>query len=516
MTKEINIKPEMGIYNVFRYLKYQPWFAISEFIDNSLQSFLNQNPNSNLRREKCKVIVSYQKEKILIKDNSFGILEEEHSRAFTAGIPPSNKKGLSEFGIGMKSAAIWFAPKWKIKTQPYKSDIEFEYFFDLNKIINSDGNIKSLKKKSNKEKGFTEIELIDIYYKPNKNLLNKIKRNLESIYRQFIREDILEIKFNKEFLRYREVEILKDYFFMNDINNKNNKNIFWKKNINFRLSNNANVNGFLGLRKSGSIEDSGLSLFRRKRLILGNYKNLYKPKLIFGLPNSIEYQRIFGEINIDGINVSHTKDDFNFGIYEDEFIEKLKCELEDENFPLLQQAKNYRLKEFDEKSLSFIIKEMEYIIDKLNNKMQLLIDSINFKKSTLFKVINKNKFRKISEKEVCDKYLTIEKILKFNLNNNLFNINFGIDNLGSGNPYEVFLIENYSNNNRRSFKYYVIFNKKYKLLIENNKLINNLDNCVIKNFFATSISQIILLNINNNNILKDRFLTNSIINITME
>ena len=66
MTKEINIKPEMGIYNVFRYLKYQPWFAISEFIDNSLQSFLNQNPNSNLRREKCKVIVSYEKEKILI------------------------------------------------------------------------------------------------------------------------------------------------------------------------------------------------------------------------------------------------------------------------------------------------------------------------------------------------------------------------------------------------------------------------------------------------------------------
>ena len=83
-------------------------------------------------------------------------------------------------------------------------------------------------------------------------------------------------------------------------------------------------------------------------MILGNYKNLYKPKLIFGLPNSIEYQRIFGEINVDGLNVSHTKDDFNFGSYEDELLEKLKIELEDDRFPLLEQAKNYRLKEFDE------------------------------------------------------------------------------------------------------------------------------------------------------------------------
>ena len=468
--------------------------------------------------------IKYNKEKILIKDNAFGILEEEHCRAFTAGIPPSNKKGLSEFGIGMKSAAIWFSPKWKVRTQPYQSNIEFEYGedsekifedFDLNEIINSDGDIKCVKKEVKKERGFTEIELCDVYYKISKNLVNKIKRNLESIYRQFLREDILEIKFNNELLMYREVEILNDSFYLNGIENENKK-ILWKKNINFKLSNNTQIDGFLALRKSGSIEDSGLSLFRRKRLILGNYKNLYKPKFIFGLPNSIEYQRIFGEINVDGFNVSHTKDDFNFGNYEDELLEKLKFELEDDSFPLLEQAKNYRLKQFDEKSLSFIIKEMNNIIDKLNNKIQLIIDNIIFKKTNMFKLINKNKFRKISEKEVCDKYITIEKILKFSVNNHLFNINFGIANLKSINPYELFLIEDYSNNNRKSLKYYVIVNEKYKLLIENNKLINNSDNCVIKNIFATSISQIILLNINNNNILKDRFLTNSIINILME
>ena len=125
--KEINIKPEMGIYRVLKYLKYSTWFAISEFIDNSLQSFISKKNLSSSKRDKCIVNIKFEDRKIIIKDNAFGISENEHSRAFTAGIPPSNNEGLSEFGVGMKSAAIWFAPKWKVKTQPYESNLEFEY-----------------------------------------------------------------------------------------------------------------------------------------------------------------------------------------------------------------------------------------------------------------------------------------------------------------------------------------------------------------------------------------------------
>ena len=39
---EINISPEMGIYKVFKYLNYTTWFALAEFIDNSLQSFITK------------------------------------------------------------------------------------------------------------------------------------------------------------------------------------------------------------------------------------------------------------------------------------------------------------------------------------------------------------------------------------------------------------------------------------------------------------------------------------------
>ena len=32
--KSIEILPGMGVYEVFKHLKYKPWFALAEFIDN--------------------------------------------------------------------------------------------------------------------------------------------------------------------------------------------------------------------------------------------------------------------------------------------------------------------------------------------------------------------------------------------------------------------------------------------------------------------------------------------------
>jgi hypothetical protein len=36
----VSIRPGVGILSVLRHLNYKPWFAMAEFVDNSLQSFL--------------------------------------------------------------------------------------------------------------------------------------------------------------------------------------------------------------------------------------------------------------------------------------------------------------------------------------------------------------------------------------------------------------------------------------------------------------------------------------------
>ena len=43
-TNRINIRPEVSILSVLRHLNYKPWFALAEFVDNSLQSFIANRP----------------------------------------------------------------------------------------------------------------------------------------------------------------------------------------------------------------------------------------------------------------------------------------------------------------------------------------------------------------------------------------------------------------------------------------------------------------------------------------
>ena len=69
-----------------------------------------------------------------IEDNAFGISDSEHQRAFTAGNPPSDRSGLSEFGMGMKTAACWFANLWTVKSKALGEDFATEAKFDIEKI----------------------------------------------------------------------------------------------------------------------------------------------------------------------------------------------------------------------------------------------------------------------------------------------------------------------------------------------------------------------------------------------
>ena len=192
MNEEINISPEMGIYKVFKYLNYSIWFAVAEFVDNSIQGFLNNKDNKILNRKKCIVQINYSftDDILTITDNSFGIDEKDHQRAFTAGIPPLNSSGLSEFGIGMKSAAIWFSPNWTVITQPFNTEIEYRYDFVLSEILSGNGNLTPTIKKNISNKGFTTIVLKDLHHKINKKNIKLLKNNLKFIYRNFLRENL--------------------------------------------------------------------------------------------------------------------------------------------------------------------------------------------------------------------------------------------------------------------------------------------------------------------------------------
>lgn len=84
-------------------------------------------------------------------------------------------------------------------------------------------------------------------------------------------------------------------------------------------------------------------MFRRNRLIQGSADEGYRPEFIFGKPNTFAFQRVFGEIHLEGFEVSHTKDGFQWDENEQPFLEFLREEITTDAMPLLQQAREYRV-----------------------------------------------------------------------------------------------------------------------------------------------------------------------------
>jgi hypothetical protein len=348
LPNTVDIRPGSKILSVLKHLNYKPWFAMAEFVDNAIQSYLDYKDElirADGKNYKLKVSIEFKNDyggRIIIRDNAAGIHANDYKRAFRPAEVPPDRQGLSEFGIGMKSASCWFAPKWQVRTSALYENVERIVEFDINKIVLDDIQelkIQSLSQRS--EVHYTEITLNRPYNSPQGKTLRKMKEHLGSIYRNFLREGVLELIFDGEPLSYVEPNVLIAPFYKEE----GKKPVRWWKHIEFDFGQGQQVRGFAALREVGSTTHAGFSLFRRKRLIQGSGDETYRPEYIFGKANSYAYQRLFGELELVGFEVSHTKDGFRWEEDEDVFLSLLEEYLNQPSLPLLDQANGYRARQ---------------------------------------------------------------------------------------------------------------------------------------------------------------------------
>ncbi|MDB4947519.1 MAG: hypothetical protein JWM27_168 [Gemmatimonadetes bacterium] len=344
MTK-INIRPGVNVLSVLRHLNYKPWFALAEFVDNSLQSYLGSRleidavdgPSATLQ---VSINIDPVDSRITIRDNAAGIREADFPRAFRAAEVPPDRNGLSEFGMGMKSAACWFAPRWSARTSALDEPVERTIHFDIMSIVRD-----SLEELDTREttapaaSHFTEIVLSDVYKIPVGRTVAKIKEHLTDIYRIFIRQGTLQLRVNGEVLSYSPPEMLHAPFFRTP----DAEPVQWLKELKLELTDGRQIYGFAALRKVGSTSQAGFALFRRNRLIQGSADEGYRPEQIFGRSNSFVYQRLFGELHLVGFGVSHTKDGIQWDGLEEEILGSLRETLDSEPIPMLRQAREFRI-----------------------------------------------------------------------------------------------------------------------------------------------------------------------------
>jgi Histidine kinase-, DNA gyrase B-, and HSP90-like ATPase len=342
----VNIRPNVSILSILKFVEYETWFALAEFVDNSIVSFqTNENRLKEIHGNNFKLEVKIEiddvENKIVIRDNAAGIAETEYSRAFRAAEIPSDTSGLSEFGMGMKSAACWFSDLWSVRTTALGEPVERTIKFDIAKIVDDKMEAIEFESKSvSKELHYTVIELYNVDKIPRKKGLSKVRAHLSSIYRDFLKKNILSIVVDGETLSYVEPNIL----YVPRYDDPKGQPILWKKEIDFTIDDDLSVHGFVAIREKGSTSEAGFALFRRGRVIEGSFDNTFRPDFIFGSTNSFRYQRIFGELHLKGFDVSFTKKGVQWDDNLDVFLKLLKEDISHKTFPLYQQAEEYRVK----------------------------------------------------------------------------------------------------------------------------------------------------------------------------
>lgn len=344
-SETVNIVPGVSMYSVLSRLNYKPWFALAEYVDNAVQSMIQgRQLLQDLHNNKYKLVVTidvsnFEGGRIVIRDNAAGIAIEDFPRAFRAAQVPPDTTGLSEFGMGMKSASCWFARTWTVRTSAMGDEKVHIVRFDVESIVKDQvEELEVFSIPAASEDHFTEVVLSDLHRPLAGRTLGKIKQHLTDIYRVLIRKGDLDLRFNGASLDYEIPQILSAPYYRDPTA----ADLVWSKDIDFDFGEGMSVKGFAALRETGSNSNAGFSLFRRGRVIEGSGDEGYRPSVIFGAGNSFKSQRLFGELHLDGFEVSHTKDGFQWDDNEQVFLELLLEELDADPLPLLRQALGFR------------------------------------------------------------------------------------------------------------------------------------------------------------------------------
>jgi len=345
--ERVNIRPGVSLLSVLPHLNYTHWHALGEFVDNAVQSYVTER--AALRKvEGDSFVLSVDIDvdaalgEIRIRDNAAGIRTDAYVRAFRPAEAPADATGLSEFGMGMKSASAWLAPRWTIRSSALGERVAREVSFDIAEIVSAGSEELEVRTSvAQVDDHYTEIVLQDVRKVPQRRTLSKIQDHLGSLYRRFIERGELRLTFNGEPVIYETPQILAAPYWRDP----NGPVREWRKSVSIALDGGRRAEGWVAIRARGSTTRAGLALLRRDRVIEGSADEGYRPREVFGASNSFTYQRLFGEFDLVDFQVSHTKDGVRWDEAEEEFAEKLRAALSSADMPLLDQAQNWRATE---------------------------------------------------------------------------------------------------------------------------------------------------------------------------
>ena len=334
---KVSIGPE--IIRSYKRLSYTAWHAIAEFVDNSIQSYLNNRGQLESlyeeSRQRLTVRITYTQTdggRLVISDNAMGMSQEELNNALRIGRIPEITSGLSEFGMGLKTAACWFGNRWDLKTKKLDLTEGQSIVFDVEEVASGNLDLQHSTFPAPTDGHYTTITIRDLNRFLHGAGIARVKRFLSSMYRVKIKEKSLALSFNGEWLKWSS-----------PIDNGNvhvSQGEVCVKDFEFDI-NEKKVRGSIAILEKGSRQDAGLTMIRRGRVVKG-WPESWRPQTIYGQfegSNDLVNQRLVGEVNLDEFGVSHTKDDILWDGDEEALVES---ELANVSESFVNIARSYR------------------------------------------------------------------------------------------------------------------------------------------------------------------------------
>jgi hypothetical protein len=338
--QRVGIEIGQNVYSTFEAQANTVSHVLAEFIDNAIQSFRDHKEEllSLNRGFQLHVDINIdwgfdndaRAKRFTIKDNAAGIYADRYVDAFKPANPqtkPISSESLNEFGMGLKTAACWLGNEWTVTINLHE--------VTKNNLLE----LPVFSTPKNKGEHYTTIEIVEVTLNaPQRKSFGKIKEELASIYRQFLRSGELCLSFCGEDVVFKECEILNAPF----VNTPEADPIHWKKTIDFRFGK-YRAKGFIALLKTMSSTQNRIVLLRRGRVILGaDTDGHYYSKDISGQSGSPRDKRIFGELELEGFDVTFNKNGLRDKENLEALFKALVSEIHSRDFDLVTQAQNYR------------------------------------------------------------------------------------------------------------------------------------------------------------------------------
>lgn len=375
---DVNIQPDVSALRMFRSMSFTPWYALGEFVDNSITSAMkNQDAliavNGPDYRVRIQIDFPDGTNDLVIKDNAAGISREDMKRALRMGKAPQDiSVGLSRHGVGMKAAAFWWGARLEIRTYPLGASHGWRTVLDVSEGGEIAGSVKVT---PIPWRGFpgTEVRVRDLWQRtPVGRTKGAIRAYLPSIYRAFLGggTGAVEIGCTLEYegapLRYENPPLLDAPFWSSKEGPADGApSRLWRQTFETTLSTGKRISGWYGILATLSRDKSGFFLHYRGKGIAGVVPVLpteqgrggheaqgakdaiarasYKPRKIFGDGGGYLDQSFIGEFDVSDFGKTISTDSPLWSPDEEqEFVEALYNHMAGNDRHFIRMARNYR------------------------------------------------------------------------------------------------------------------------------------------------------------------------------